>query len=203
MAAPAVAQTSDGQTPAEETVCDLLRADGVSKGLYGLCVAFCEAHDLAEFATPITLAELASLESHAPAGRILANYNKKKQATDPAMPCIRVGEPCPCWSSAELNEINGVAPSGVAAATNCVQANDPVSGLIDNRLVAENAEGHITAVAWDAHRSSGTLEECGFFNFQVDPPIVNILTVPKGTLTHAQAANCLADVNVQCAVLGH
>lgn len=34
------AQTPDGQTPAEETVCNELR--GV---LYGLCVAYCEAMD--------------------------------------------------------------------------------------------------------------------------------------------------------------
>ena len=44
----ASAQTPDGETPAEEQVCDPLRADGVTKGLYGLCVAFCEAHDIAD-----------------------------------------------------------------------------------------------------------------------------------------------------------
>ena len=31
------AETPDGQTPAEETVCDPLREDGTTKGLYGLC----------------------------------------------------------------------------------------------------------------------------------------------------------------------
>jgi len=31
------AQTPDGQTPAEEAVCDPLMEDGVTKGLYGLC----------------------------------------------------------------------------------------------------------------------------------------------------------------------
>jgi hypothetical protein len=35
-----VAQTADGVTPAEETVCDDL-----SGALYGLCVAYCEAMD--------------------------------------------------------------------------------------------------------------------------------------------------------------
>ena len=34
------AQTADGETPAEETVCDHL--DGA---MYGLCVAYCEAMD--------------------------------------------------------------------------------------------------------------------------------------------------------------
>ena len=203
---PAAAQTPDGQTPAEETVCDPLKSDGISKGLYGLCVAFCEAQDHAELATPITGAELATLESNAPSGRILANYNKKRQATDPAMPCILVEESCPCWSSAELNEINGLAPSGAAAATSCGQLNDPVSGLIDVRLVAENAaESFIQAIAWDQHRATfpGTVEQCQFLNRQVSPPIFRRLNVSSGTLTHAQAVNCLAQVNAQCAALGH
>ncbi len=51
----AYAQTPDGQTPAEETICDQLQVTGVSKGLYGLCVAFCEAQDLANITGPITL----------------------------------------------------------------------------------------------------------------------------------------------------
>ena len=41
----ASAQTPDGQTPAGESVCDALQAEGVTRGLYGLCVAFCEAQD--------------------------------------------------------------------------------------------------------------------------------------------------------------
>ena len=34
------AQTADGQTPAEESVCD-----GLSGALWGLCVSYCEAMD--------------------------------------------------------------------------------------------------------------------------------------------------------------
>lgn len=40
---PAFAQTPDGETPANEGVCDELI--GLTPGLYGLCVAFCEAQD--------------------------------------------------------------------------------------------------------------------------------------------------------------
>ncbi len=42
VAAPAVAQTADGQTPAEETVCDDAGLTGAS---WGLCNAYCEAMD--------------------------------------------------------------------------------------------------------------------------------------------------------------
>jgi hypothetical protein len=40
IALPSKAQTPDGQTPAEETVCD-----GLGGGLFGLCNAYCEAMD--------------------------------------------------------------------------------------------------------------------------------------------------------------
>ncbi|MGI9330105.1 MAG: hypothetical protein ACR2QB_05260, partial [Gammaproteobacteria bacterium] len=44
---PVQAQTPDGETPAIEDVCDGLI--GGTPGLYGLCVAYCEAQDLNEF----------------------------------------------------------------------------------------------------------------------------------------------------------
>jgi hypothetical protein len=37
---PAVAQTPDGRTPAEETMCD-----GLEDNLFGICNAYCEAMD--------------------------------------------------------------------------------------------------------------------------------------------------------------
>ena len=42
----AIASTPDGMTPANEGVCDMLKDGGYTKGLYGLCVAYCEAQDL-------------------------------------------------------------------------------------------------------------------------------------------------------------
>ena len=106
------AQTPDGQTPVDEAVCDGLKADGVTKGLYGLCVAFCEAQDYADELDSITDEELITLETSTPSGRVLANYNKKKQDGDPDMPCILVQEPCPCWTSAELAAIDGTLWDG-------------------------------------------------------------------------------------------
>lgn len=96
----AFAQTPDGETPANEGVCDELL--GGTPGLYGLCVAFCEALDLAALSEPITEANLEALEDSRPSGRILANYNKKKTESDPEMPCVKVEEPCPCWDSVEF-----------------------------------------------------------------------------------------------------
>lgn len=96
-------QTPDRHTPANEDVCYVTQAPGVTKGLYGRCVAFCEARDIADFSDPITQAELDDLEASVPQGRILEKYNEKKSATDPAMPCINVAaNECPCWTEVQI-----------------------------------------------------------------------------------------------------
>ena len=87
---PAVAQTPDEQTPSDETICEDLI--GRTPGLYGLCVAYCTAHD-AHLQSPG--GDPNSLDI--PSRQILANYNKKKTAGDPPMPCV--SNPCPCWDA--------------------------------------------------------------------------------------------------------
>jgi hypothetical protein len=106
---PAMAQTPDGSTPAVEGICDTLKADGISKGLYGLCVAYCEAQDFSSEDEPLTEADiLALLEANAPSGRILENYNKRRTVDDPEMPCVvpKV-DSCPCFTQAETDRIDG------------------------------------------------------------------------------------------------
>lgn len=97
----AIANTPDGVVPANEGVCDTLQ--GGTPGLYGLCVAYCEAQDLD------------SVDKEPPNTRILDNYRKKMQDGDPDMPCIQA--PCPCWSSEELASITGDGVVAVCTAT--------------------------------------------------------------------------------------
>lgn len=92
--APAIATTPDGETPANEGVCDVLQ--GGTPGLYGLCVAYCEAQDL----------DLVG-DKEVPNTKILANYRKKMRAGDPDMPCIKV--PCPCWTTEQLANVGATA----------------------------------------------------------------------------------------------
>ena len=92
----AIAMTPDGETPANEGVCDVLI--GATPGLFGLCNAYCEAQDL----------DLVG-DKEPPNSKILANYRKKMMAGDPDMPCVAA--PCPCWSE---NEIQDLAASGTA-----------------------------------------------------------------------------------------
>ncbi len=93
----AVAQTPDGETPANEGVCDVLA--GGTPGLYGLCVAYCEAQDLD------------TMDKAPPNIKILENYRKKMKDGDPDMPCVK--SPCACWSDEELASITS---DGVAGA---------------------------------------------------------------------------------------
>lgn len=93
---PAVAQTPDQTTPANEGVCDELLY-GATKGLYGLCVAFCEAQDCEPDFSLDNPFENCKTGSK----KVLSAYNKKKRAGDPEMPCIQQTE-CPCWTQSEL-----------------------------------------------------------------------------------------------------
>ena len=108
--APSGSQTRDGKTRAGESVCSPLEEPGVTKGLYGLCVAFCEAHDAADFSVSFTKENLEKLLASKPDGRILQNYRKKKRPGDPPMPCLNVvhtGNTCPCWTEGQLASADG------------------------------------------------------------------------------------------------
>ncbi len=86
----AFAQTPDGQTAVEETACAPLKEDGVTTGLYGLCIAYCEAQ---VYISPDPLISETLLEEQEDAGlsdRSFASYNKKKRPSDPNMPCIQI-----------------------------------------------------------------------------------------------------------------
>ncbi|MDP3585642.1 MAG: hypothetical protein Q8R61_10995 [Thiobacillus sp.] len=101
-----IAQTPDGQTPANEGVCDVLQ--GGTPGLYGLCVAYCEAQDL----------DLVG-DKETPNNKILANYRKKMKAGDPDMPCIQV--PCPCWSADQLANVGAYGTPTCNTSTSVAQ----------------------------------------------------------------------------------
>lgn len=90
---PLQAQTADGVTPADEDVCDALRDGDYTKGLYGLCVAYCEAE--------------------ARSDAVLENYERKRQEGDPDMPCITDSNPaptCPCWTSDTVAAASQLVP---------------------------------------------------------------------------------------------
>jgi hypothetical protein len=90
-------KTRDGLTPAQDGVCDELR--GGPPGLYGLCVSFCEAQDCDQDWNP----EDPIIGCKA----IYDNYNRKKKAIDPELPCLdkTAAAECPCFSPDECGEV--------------------------------------------------------------------------------------------------
>jgi hypothetical protein len=154
LASPTMAQTPDGLTPPNEGICDGLKADGITKGLYGLCVAFCEAQDHASILDPMSQTDLEALADSAPAGKILENYNRRKSEADPAMPCIRVEEPCPCWSEADLAEIDGVMWDGSPS-------NSTLAIEIDGRRCYDNtaAPQFPNIFAYEVSRNTGIVRD--------------------------------------------
>jgi len=189
---PAFAKGPSGQTPATEQVCDGLKAEGVTKGLYGLCVAFCEAQHYA--------AESPTKQSQE---KILDNYNKKRQANDPTMPCLPVAAPasrpsCPCWSAAEAGAIDGVLSDGSTAtgwsalsSAPSACSKDPLTYIQETGTVNSQSEvaliEAIDSPQYPKHmcvyakRLNGTLS-------------IFSLSVEDGNLTAEQLADCKADV---------
>ena len=122
-----LAQTPDGETPANEGVCDDLVA--ATPGLYGLCIAFCEAQDC----EPDFWADDPFADCRPSAPKLLERYNARKNAGDPDMPCIM--EPCPCWAADELAALRDPVDESVF----CLIASGPgfhssVLTLVSNSL---------------------------------------------------------------------
>ncbi|MCW9055763.1 MAG: hypothetical protein OQK47_04000 [Gammaproteobacteria bacterium] len=142
-----MANTPDGETPANEGVCDVLH--GGTPGLYGLCVAYCEAQDLDSF------------DKQPPNTKILSNYRKKMQDGDPDMPCIKV--PCPCWSD---EEIASFTTDGAIAACIGGDSSDKVQ-VIDNAVRTKFADADITPSS----------ERCRYIDLNTDPRIIRSFTI--------------------------
>jgi hypothetical protein len=162
-----MAQTPDSEPPANEGVCDVLQQPGITPGLYGLCVAYCEAQDLDTF------------DKEPPNTKILGNYNKRKAASDPNMPCVKV--PCPCWSEDEMASITS---DGAASACN----------IFTNRQQIVNNSAKLQFA--EVNTATG-LERCRYIDLNVSP-----VTSRSFSITAPEAASCLADVQAACASTG-
>ena len=105
------AGTPDGETPAEEMTCDDLKNG--TPGLYGLCIAFCEAHDCVPTMTDTGELDLSNCKKND--RKLLDKYRSKMKEGDPDMPCLPNdtggGEPstggevtCMCWTEDDFDK---------------------------------------------------------------------------------------------------
>jgi len=164
----AIASTPDGETPANEGICDVLI--GSTPGLYGLCNAYCEAQDLDDY------------NKEPPNTRILANYNKKRQAGDPDMPCIAAA-PCPCWTQ---DEKDGIIFDGTSTA--CTPTTNQIT-LLDTTPSVQILQATLATDDGDRGR-------CVHLNTSTSPEVLhNYSNLP---ISSDEAKNCYAEVSALC-----
>ena len=171
--------TPDGETPANEGVCDDLMF--ATPGLYGLCVAFCEAQDCEP---DFSLDD--PFEQCTPSSpRVLAAYDKRKGEGDPEMPCVQQTG-CPCWSPEELEALPfpGEIEDGRPA---CIHR----EGMLDLwAVVARNGLFLIGVAAFKSERNENPpLIGCEYLQRVVEPFVSRVFVI-----THDEYATCTADV---------
>lgn len=203
--------THHGRTHAAKEACDPLKADGVTRGLYSLCVAFCRAERHAEkLATRMKKVRgwRAAPDWPSRSERILAYYNRKKQATDPDMPsCSVVEEPvvttpsCPCWSASEADAIDGILSDGSTATGWPAPSLNPSACSVDPRgpYIVEtafiNGFRENTFIRVREVESTPPVHECQYQQVLGGLEAINtLLSVENGTLTAEEHAACKADL---------
>ena len=153
------ARTADGETPTAESICDQLRAEGVTKGLYGLCIAFCEAQDL-DFHPK---SDHSGLEF--PGAKLLEAYERKRGPDDPRMPCLVVASFCPCFNSALCQEVLRTTGQGQCQIDNLATIADAFpQQLCDNEDVCANINDEVQTRA---------IDRCS----QGNPPLTTVVSV--------------------------
>ena len=151
----ALAQTPDGETPANEGVCDELI--GMKPGLYGLCVAFCEAQD-AEATFDTATGEVTFAEGTRPSDPMLLEmYNRKRGVDGPPMPCVNVTvNECPCWTEAEIAAFP--SPTGVAYCSDEPQYTEmTLFDPVFNRVAATVIEGGGECFYWRGEETTAVI----------------------------------------------
>jgi len=166
----ALTQTPDGETPANEGICDDLQ--GGTPSLFGLCVAFCEAHDC----VPDLGAE-DPLENCKPASKkIFDKYNARKQPGDPLMPCLTEGD-CPCFTAEDLASFVPAPETPTFAA--CNHTLDSPVGLT---LIRASGTPFVAAELIENSAPS----KCRYLDTRTNPPTARTFS----PLTDEQAQTC-------------
>lgn len=156
-----LAQTVDGVTPVDEAICDGLK--GATPGLYGLCVAYCEAQDIAEPSIPLTEEEIQSLASKAPSRSILESYDARREDGDPPMPCVvaqGLGD-CPCFNSELLNLYDA---GQIGDSTDCQLRNPgvlPLGSYLNATQTTYNTKGQFGTSLWPDGQFASTCYAVG------------------------------------------
>lgn len=193
---PASAQTPVRQTPAVEGECSVLKQDWVTKGLFGLCVAFCKAHGSAGASPGRT--------------RVLDNYNKlMKVGIDPPMPCLQspvpspVAQPCPCWTAAQAGAVDGVLSDNSPASGWSTKSGMDVCAATSEFAFINESSSDFMERTFIRTANVPSQQDCQYLSMIGGAVVANKwLWVQKGELTQEELAACTADVLERQAALG-
>ena len=172
-------------------VCAPLNAPGVTSGLYGLCVAYCEAMNCPD----VTAGASALRRGCKPPDKgVLANYNRLRRASDPQMPCVK--SQCPCWTNTELSAIGiSYLPHVVDWFSDDFPCAYFSVSLVENRVATDEFPYGAYQVAQSVKNSDGTAT-CSYFKAEFQPgapdPIIRVQEIST-----AEAGICEAQINGQ------
>jgi len=175
-------------------VCADLKAPGVTAGLYGLCVAYCEAVDCPNVSEGAK--KLAAACKPADRG-ILANYNRLRKQTDPQMPCVKTE--CPCWTQAELAAVGtSYNPHLVDWFAN--GTGDFFSDAVVENRVATNEFPYGAFQVAQADKFSDGTTTCSYFNADFAPG-APAPTIRVESITSAEVTICRTQIDAHVSEL--
>lgn len=193
---PAYAQTRG--TPAVEGECGVLKEDGVTPGLFGLCVAYCKGS--------------AGASGRA---RVLENYNRRRKDTDPRMPCLYtsaptpppvpdpgpIAQPCPCWTAVQADAVDGILSDGSPAAGWSAKGGPDVCAAMPDFSFINESSFTLPERTFIRTANVTSQQDCQYLSMVGGVFVDKHLSVPD-SLTEAQLAACTADVLARQAALG-
>jgi len=171
----------------QDSVCNVVR--GGTRGLYGLCVTYCEAKGVDSLFTKYQFnprrAKLASLDRET----VLSRYNKRRRGSDPAMPCVEEVAPavasCPCWTTQTV-EVGNWQTRGVAAkclnAINSDELEAGASGSDFAKILALNVD---TATNY-----------CVLVDETSNTEMMQLISEPDAATCRAQVKTTCEDLNL-------
>lgn len=96
-----------GKAHPEKLACEMLKADDVTKGLYGLCVKYCKVKDFSKYSDEKARKKEAKYNEKKE--KYMAKYKEKMKPGDPEMPCLESYDTatsptvdslvCPCFNT--------------------------------------------------------------------------------------------------------
>lgn len=172
--------------PANEGVCDELM--WATPGLFGLCVAFCEAQDCEP-----DFSQADPFENCKPSSpKLLDLYDKKRQPGDPVMPCIAPAPNCPCWTQAELDGLR--FPTASDSSAECLK--DLIAGQstnFDQWVMERPDDPFYFAGAQSAEDRAGLGPRCAFVDLCDDGSCGGVFRILFMNL--AEFVTCEAQLN--------